>query len=61
MKNQLKSNSKSEEVELFPSGSNNIIGDHLQRIEPHGLAQRSALSGDEDVTFFNAETGTEMH
>ena len=46
----------SEKVELFSGGTENFIGLNFQDIESDSLRQRSALTGDDDITFFNSKT-----
>lgn len=52
---------KSEEVELFPGGSDDIVGDHFKCVEPDGFAQGSALSRDQNIAFFHTETGGQVY
>lgn len=46
----------SEEDELLPDIANNFVGDDLQHVESNGLAQRSALSNDDDITLLDRES-----
>lgn len=43
----------SEEDKLLPDVANDFVGDDLQHVESNGLAQRSALANDDDVTFLD--------
>jgi hypothetical protein len=46
----------SEKVELFSSSSDNIIRLNLQNVESDSFRQRSALTGNNDITFFDTKT-----
>ena len=50
----------SEKVELFSGGTENFIGLNFQDIESDSLRQRSALSGNNDISFFDIESGRGM-
>lgn len=43
----------SEEDKLLSDVANDFVGDDLQHVESNGLAQRSALANDDDVTFLD--------
>jgi len=46
---------------LFPGSSDDIVGDDFEGVESDGLAEGSALAGNEDIAFLDAETGGKMH
>ena len=48
---------KSEEHELFPDITNNLVGNDLQQVEVDSLGEGSALANHSDVSFLNGESG----
>ena len=46
---------------MFPGSSDDIVGDDFEGVESDGLAEGSALAGNEDIAFLDAETGGKMH
>ena len=47
---------RSEQHELFSDITNDLIGDNFKHIEMYGLGEGSALSNDNDVSFFHWES-----
>ena len=50
----------SEKIELLSGGTENFVGLNFQDVESNSLRQRSALSSNNNITFFNVETGGSM-
>ena len=47
---------QSEEHELFSDITDDLVGDDFQNVETDGLAERSAFTDNNDVTFLDSES-----
>lgn len=50
-----------EQTELLLSGTEDLVLLKLQHVETHGLAERTALTASDDITFLGFEAGTERN